>query len=152
MNNDLGGLPDPVLDAQFYSGVPFKRLIAWIIDTVIIFGLWAALVIGTFGAFIFLMLFGLLVVNFVYRAFMVDRYSATLGMMVVGIELRNGNGDKLDRAQAILHVSLFLGLMIFFFINIISMIMMLVNDRGQGLHDMVLGTTAINRPADMLQF
>ncbi len=149
MNNDLGGLPDPVLDAQFYSGVPLKRLIAWIIDTAIIFALWMALVIGTFGTFIFLMFFGLLVVSFAYRAFMLDRYSATLGMMVVGIELRNGHGDKLDRSQAVLHVLLFLGLMVLFLINIISMIVMLVNDRGQGLHDMVLGTTAINRPAEL---
>ena len=149
MNNDLSGLPDPLLDPQFYSGVPFKRLIAWIIDTAIIIGLWMAVVIGTFGTFMFLMFFGLLAVNFAYRAFMVDRYSATLGMMLVGIELRNGRGDRLDRSQATLHVILFLGLMILFFVNVISMIVMLVNDRGQGLHDMLLGTTAINRPAEM---
>jgi uncharacterized RDD family membrane protein YckC len=107
------------------------------------------LVIGTLGTFAFFMFFGLLIVSFGYRAFMVDRYSATLGMMAVGIELRNGRGDRLDRTQAIWHVTLFLGLMVFFFINVISMIVMLVNERGQGLHDMVLGTTAINRPADL---
>ena len=149
MEHDLSGLPDPVLDAQFYAGVPFKRLIAWIIDAVIVGALWMAVVIGTLGTFAFFMFFGLLIVNFVYRAFMVDRYSATLGMMAVGIELRNGRGDRLDRTQAIWHVTLFLGLMVFFFINVISMIVMLVNERGQGLHDMVLGTTAINRPADL---
>ena len=149
MDQDLSGLPDPVLDAQFYSGVPFKRLIAWIIDSVIVGAIWLVLVIGTLGTFAFFMLFGLLLVNFVYRAFMVDRYSATLGMMAVGVELRNGRGDKLDRTQAIWHVTLFLGLMVFFFINIISMVVMLVNERGQGLHDMVLGTTAINRPSGL---
>ncbi len=149
MEHDLSGLPDPVLDAQFYAGVPFKRLIAWIIDAVIVGALWMAVVIGTLGTFAFFMFFGLLIVNFVYRAFMVDRYSATLGMMAVGIELRNGRGDRLDRTQAIWHVTLFLGLMVFFFINVISMIVMLVNERGQGLHDMALGTTAINRPADL---
>ena len=149
MQHDLSGLPDPVLDAQFYAGVPFKRLIAWIIDAVIVGALWTLLVIGTLGTFAFFMFLGLLIVSFVYRAFMVDRYSATLGMMAVGIELRNGRGDRLDRTQAIWHVTLFLGLMLFFLINIISMIMMLVNDRGQGLHDMVLGTTAINRPTEL---
>lgn len=149
MEHDLSGLPDPVLDAQFYAGVPFKRLIAWIIDAVIVGALWMAVVIGTLGTFAFFMFFGLLIVNFVYRAFMVDRYSATLGMMAVGIELRNSRGDRLDRTQAIWHVTLFLGLMIFFFINVISMIVMLVNERGQGLHDMALGTTAINRPAEL---
>ncbi len=149
MEHDLSGLPDPVLDAQFYAGVPFKRLIAWIIDAVIVGALWMAVVIGTLGTFAFFMFFGLLIVNFVYRAFMVDRYSATLGMMAVGIELRNSRGDRLDRTQAIWHVTLFLGLMVFFFINVISMIVMLVNERGQGLHDMALGTTAINRPAEL---
>ena len=149
MEHDLSGLPDPVLDAQFYAGVPFKRLIAWIIDAVIVGALWMAVVIGTLGTFAFFMFFGLLIVNFVYRAFMVDRYSATLGMMAVGIELRNSRGDRLDRTQAIWHVTLFLGLMVFFFINAISMILMLVNERGQGLHDMALGTTAINRPAEL---
>lgn len=149
MEHDLGGLPDPALDPQFYSGVVFKRLIAWIIDTVIAGALWMVLVIGTFGTFALFMFFGLLAVNFVYRAFTVDRYSATPGMMAVGIELRNGRGDRLDRTQALWHVALFLGLMVFFFINIVSMVVMLVNERGQGLHDMVLGTTAINRPAEL---
>lgn len=149
MDQDMSGLPDPVLDPQFYAGVPFKRLIAWIIDAVIVGALWMALVIGTLGMFFAFMFLGLLAVNFAYRVFMLDRYSATLGMMAVGIELRNGRGDRLDRTQAVWHVTLFLGLMVFFLINIISMIVMLMNERGQGLHDMVLGTTAINRPADL---
>lgn len=147
MTQDLSGLPDPVLDAAFYAGVPFKRLLAWIVDTVIIMALWMVLVVGTFGMALFLMLPGLLAISFAYRAYMVSRYSATAGMMLTGIELRNGRGDRLDAVQAMWHVALFLALMVFFFINIISMIAMLLNVRGQGLHDMVLGTTAINRPA-----
>jgi len=33
------GLPDPTTDAEFYEGVPARRLIAWIIDAVIIVAL-----------------------------------------------------------------------------------------------------------------
>jgi uncharacterized RDD family membrane protein YckC len=149
MNHDLSGLPDPLLDPQFYDGVLPKRLIAWIVDAVIVGALWMVLVIGTLGTFALFMFFGLLLVNFAYRVFMVSRYSATLGMMLVGIELRNGRGDRLDEMHALWHVVLFLFLMVFFFINVISMIMMLFNPRGQGLHDMVIGTTAINRPAGL---
>lgn len=149
MTYQLSGLPDPVLDAQFYDGVLVKRLIAWIVDAVIVGAIWLVLVIGTLGTFALFLFFGLLAVNFAYRAFMLDRYSATAGMLLTGIELRNGRGDRLDRSQAIWHVCLFLGLMIFFFINIISMIVMVFDPRGQGLHDMVLGTTAINRPAGL---
>lgn len=149
MDHDLSGLPDPVLDGQFYAGVPFKRLLAWIIDTVIIGAFWLVLVVGTFGLVFFLIFPTLLAISFAYRAFMVHRYSATAGMMLMGIELRNGRGDKLSGQQALLHVILFLGLMVFFFINLISMIMILLSERGQGLHDMVLGTTAINRPAGL---
>ncbi len=68
--------------------------------------------------------------------------------MLTGIELRNGRGDRLDRVQSIWHVALFLCLFVFFFVNIISMLMMAFSVRGQGLHDMALGTTAINRPAE----
>jgi hypothetical protein len=32
-------------------------------------------------------------------------------------------------------------------LQLISMILMLVTERGQGLTDVILGTTALNRPA-----
>ena len=148
MQHDLSGLPDPELDAQFYHGVPVKRLLAWLVDSIIALAIWSILVVATFGLFVVFLFPGLLAVNFAYRAYMLDRYSATLGMMIVGIELRDGRGDKLNRQQALWHVALFLSMFVFFFINVISMVTMIFNPRRQGLHDMVLGTAAINRPAD----
>jgi len=42
------GLPNPIQDPQFYKGVPFRRLVAWVIDSVIIvfLAVLAAIVFG----------------------------------------------------------------------------------------------------------
>ncbi len=145
-HHDLSALPDPQIDRQFYEGVPFKRLLAWVIDVIIIFLISAALVLISFGiaAFVFPLL--LFVTNIAYRIFTLSRNSATLGMVVTGIEIRNSNGNKLNPAEAAWHTGLYTAVALLFLALVISMIMMLVNERGQGLHDYFLGTTAINRP------
>ena len=145
-HHDLSGLPDPDTDSQFYDGVPFKRLLAWFIDFVIIILISMVLVIGTFGigAMIYPLL--LLISNLGYRIFTLSRNSATLGMIVTGIEIRNGRGEKLNQSHAIWHTAIYTIVMVFMFGQIISIIMMLVNKRGQGVHDYFMGTTAINRP------
>ena len=144
--HDLSGLPDPNIDSQFYTGVPFKRLLAWFIDFIIITLIAAACVLATFGlgAFAFPLL--LLGVNLGYRIFTLSRNSATLGMQLAGIEIRNSRGNKLNTEEAAWHTVIYTVIVIFIFGLIITMIMMLVNKRGQGIHDYFLGTTAINRP------
>ena len=52
----------------------------------------------------------------------------------------------LNLTEAAWHTGLYTALSLLFFTLVISMVMMLVNARGQGLHDYFLGTTAINRP------
>ena len=144
--HDLSGLPDPQIDQQFYTGVPFKRLIAWVIDFIIIMLLASAMVLASFGigAFAFPLL--LFASNIGYRVFTLSRNSATLGMLLAGIEIRNGQGNKLTLEEAAWHTGLYTLVAISFFALIISIVMMLVNERGQGIHDYFVGTTAINRP------
>lgn len=144
--HDLSGLPDPHIDQQFYAGVPFKRLIAWLIDFIIIMLIASALVLGSFGigAFFFPVL--LLVSNLSYRIFTLSKNSATLGMVLAGIEVRNSQGNKLTLAEATWHTGLYTLVLVSGLIQIISVLMMLINQRGQGIHDYFLGTTAINRP------
>ncbi len=67
-------------------------------------------------------------------------------MIVAGIEIRNGRGEKLTLSEAAWHTSIYTVVVVFMFGLIISMVMMLVNKRGQGIHDYFVGTTAINRP------
>lgn len=141
-------LPDPVLDAQFYEGVPIKRLFAWFIDVVVVFAICVGLVILTvgMGAFIFPALAFL--ANIAYRIFCLNKWSATLGMRIVGIEIRNDQGNHLDLSESAFHTGLFI------FITMTGLgvpataLAMLLSEKGQGLHDLLLGTTAINRPLD----
>ena len=144
--HDLSGLPDPQIDGQFYTGVVFKRLVAWFIDFIIIMLIASALVLISFGigAFAFPVL--LLASNIGYRIFTLARNSATLGMYIAGIEIRNGQGNKLTVEEAAWHTGIYTLVAISFFVLIISSIMMLINERGQGIHDYFVGTTAINRP------
>ncbi|MDB9857215.1 RDD family protein [Amylibacter sp.] len=141
-------LPDPKLDSQFYDGVPFKRLFAWVIDATLIFAICIGLVVITvgFGAFIFPLL--AFVANIIYRIYCLTKWSATLGMRVLGIEIRNMQGDRIDQREASFHTGLYIFLTLTGLGIPASALAMLVTERGQGLHDLILGTTAINRPLD----
>lgn len=147
-NHDLSGLPDPEFDPQFYEGVPLKRLLAWFVDGLIVSIACIATIVFTFGIGFFLFAVIFFLMNIGYRWFFVSKNSATLGMQVFGIEIRNGKGEKLTSQEAFWHSFLFIALFIIFtLLAVVSAGMMLMNVRGQGLHDYLLGTTAINRPA-----
>lgn len=142
----MSALPDPEKDAQFYTGVPFKRLIAWLIDFGIILLLTLAAVVGSLGLGAFIYPLIMLCINLAYRIFTLQLFSATLGMRLAGIEIRNAQGNKLNPKEAFWHTGLYTIIFLFIFGMIISVVMMLLSRRGQGLHDYFLGTTAINRP------
>ncbi len=136
--------PDPEIQPQFYESVTTKRLIAWVIDTVLI--VLVCLVIVPFTAFVGLFFFPLLllIVGFLYRWATLATASATLGMRLMSMELREADDRRLSGTVALLHT---LGYTISIgsaLIQIISMVLMLNSKRGQGLTDMVLGTVALN--------
>ena len=144
------GLPDPHVDAGFYDGVPAKRLIAFVIDFVIILGLsicvWMIFGIMTLGI-------GLLLAPAIgfwtsvgYRIVTLAGKSATLGMRVMGIEFRTAAGDRFDFTHAAIHSVLFSFLFPTVIGQIISIITMLATPHGRAVPDLVLGSTAINRP------
>ncbi|GGO57650.1 RDD family protein [Roseovarius pacificus] len=140
-------LPDPVTQPEFYSDVPAKRLLAWVVDTVLI--VLICLLIVPFTAFtgLFFFPFLLLVVGFAYRVVTIARGSATWGMRLVSLEFRKLDGQRFDLSMALLHT---LGLTISFgfpILQVISIVLMLTTERGQGLSDHVLGTVALNRRA-----
>ncbi|HEU0223648.1 MAG TPA: RDD family protein [Paracoccaceae bacterium] len=144
------GLPDPDRDPQFYEGVPLRRLAAWFIDLAIVAALTVAalllLALPSLG-FVFLASFALWgAVDFCYRALTLTKASATLGMQVMGIELRDLAGDRLPAGLAIAHTALYLFCCLFVLLQIASIAMMAGTRRGRSLPDAILGTTAINRP------
>jgi uncharacterized RDD family membrane protein YckC len=141
------GLPDPVLDSQFYQGVRAKRLAAFFIDLIAVFAITFALSILTIGVGFLIFAPVFLVVNLTYRALTMAAGSATPGMWLTGIEIRNRVGNRLSATEAALHTVLFLLAFFFVILQVISLFLMLTTARGQGLHDLFMGTAAILRPA-----
>ncbi len=140
-------LPDPLTQPEFYADIPMKRLLAWLVDTVMIVIL--CVLILPFTAFTGLFFFPVmvLVIGFVYRVTTLTNRSATWGMRLMAIELRNAEGERFGLPLAFAHT---LGLSISFampLLQVISIVMMLVTARRQGLSDQLLGTVAINRAA-----
>ncbi|UWP90489.1 RDD family protein [Aliiroseovarius crassostreae] len=146
-DNALWGLPDPTYQPEYYESVALKRLMAWGVDVVVIFTLSVLASLLSFGIGFFL--FGLVYfsVGFVYRVLTISGRSATLGMRLMAIELRTHRGDRFDPMTAIFHTLGYYISMATFLLQLISLVMMFTTPRGQGLIDMVLGTTALNRQA-----
>lgn len=141
----MPNLPDPDRQQQFYSGVNAKRLLAWVIDTVIIVVLSVLAVVFTafVGAFVWPLL--IMVIGFAYRVVTLANGSATLGMRFVGIEFRNADGARFDMPLALAHTTGFTISFILPILQVISVVMMMTGARGQGLTDAFLGTVALNR-------
>lgn len=145
MTQSFANQPDPFRAPQFYASVPSKRFIAWIIDTAITVVL--TLLFIPFTAFIGLFFFPILafIIGFAYRSLTIAASSATWGMRIMSIELRDARGERFDFSQALVHTLGFSISTAFFLIQVVSIIMMLGSARGQSLTDMALGSVMINR-------
>ena len=140
-------LPDPHLQPEFYADVPTKRLLAIVVDTLVIVAM--CLLVLPFTAFtgVFFFPFLMLVVGFAYRVATIANGSATWGMRLMAIEFRTHDGHTFDLGTAFLHTLGFTVSMGVFVAQAISIVLMLTSERGQGLTDMVLGSVALNRQA-----
>lgn len=140
-------LPNPDTQPEFYADVPTKRLVAWVLDLIVIVAISAVIV--PFTAFVGLFFFGflMLVTGFVYRTVTLATGSATWGMRLVSIEFRDRTGRQFDLGSAFLHTLGYHLSFSFFPAQIVSIILMLTTSRAQGLTDHVMGSVAINRPA-----
>ena len=141
------GLPDPDTSPAFYASVPAKRLIAFAVDSVLI-GIVTVILIPftAFTALFYLPVLAMMV-SFAYRTLTLASGSATWGMRLAAIEIRTHRGERLDLVTAAAHTFLYLLFLGTVVPMLISVAMMLMTPRRQGLHDMALGTAAINRPS-----
>jgi uncharacterized RDD family membrane protein YckC len=141
------GLPDPATLPAFYQGVTAKRGIAWVIDTVLIAIVAAAVLPLTLFTGIFFFPLMIIFAGFFYRWAMLRAASATFGMMLMAIEFRDHQGARLTPAAAFSHTLLFSISTAVPPLQLLSICAMILTPRGQGLTDHLLGTAAINRPA-----
>lgn len=140
-------LPDPQYDPAYYDGVLPKRLFAWIIDAALTFAAMLLLSILTVGIAFILWIPVHFALAFFYRWLTIRSHSATFGMRVMNIELRNKRGQKLSNQEAALHTLVFLAGVVFLVMQLISVAMMIARPLNRGLADEVVGTAMINRPA-----
>ena len=141
------GLPDPQTQAQFYDGVLIKRALAWIIDVVLIALLCILILPFTASTGVFFFPFLMLVVGFLYRWFTLAGKSATWGMRMMSIEFRDHQGRRFESSTALMHTLGYSVSVAVAPLQLISIVMMAMTQRGQGLTDHLMGTAPINRPA-----
>jgi uncharacterized RDD family membrane protein YckC len=143
----MHALPDPQTQPEFYSDVPLKRLLAWVVDSFVTLA--ACLIFLPFTAFTALFVFPLLylAVGFAYRMVTLANGSATWGMRVFAVELRRPDGQQMDAQTAFLHTFGYTLSWAIPFVQLASVVLMATSERGQGLSDHALGTVMINRRA-----
>lgn len=140
-------LPDPDRAPEFYDGVLAKRALAWVIDVLLITGFTFLVGLFTLSIGWFLWPITFLVTGFLYRAASLSNRSATWGMRLMGIELRDVAGEPFDGMSAALHVAGYYASMAFVLPALASIAAMFVTDKRQSLTDLLLGSAAINRPS-----
>jgi uncharacterized RDD family membrane protein YckC len=141
------GLPSPDQHPEFYAEIPAKRLIAFVVDTVLIGLITLAIVPFTAFTAIFYLPFLMLIVSLTYRTLTLAGGSATLGMRLAAIEMRTHRGERFDLATAAVHTVIYSVAFSMVLPQVISIVLMLTTARRQGLPDLALGTAALNRAA-----
>lgn len=147
MQAHAGALPDPDTDRQFYAGVPARRLFAFFIDVIIVWGATIVVCLLTLGLGLLIFGFILAAVDFIYRVLSLGGgRSATWGMRMLGVEMRSFDGERFGLGEAFLHTILFYIALTFVVAQLVSVILMAGSAMGRGLHDLPLGSTMINSP------
>lgn len=138
-------IPNPDSYPEFYESLPTKRLLAFVVDVVIIGAVTFIIGIMTLGLAFFVFMGVYAIVSFIYRWATLSSGSATWGMRVMSMELRQGNGSPLDGATAFMHTVGTIIAFAVFPLQLISIGLMLMSQRKQGLVDHILGTVPLNR-------
>lgn len=128
-----------------YRNVPLKRFLAWCLDVLLISLATAAIVAFTLLTALLFLPAVYACISFLYRWATLASASATPGMILVGIEIRGLDGTRLDGTTALLHTAGYFASVLTFPLQMISIGMMLLTARRQGLTDVVLRTVAVNR-------
>ncbi len=145
-----GGAPDPIAFPQYYAGVVARRVLAYLVDVVLIALLWGVLwlLVGSLTV-ISLGLLGpllwpsLALVPLAYHTLLIGgEESATIGMRLFGIEVRTWDGRRPGYLQAAL-------VTIVFYVSValtgwLVLVVALFNNQRRTLHDYLCGTIVIN--------
>jgi len=147
---------DPAVNPELFAGVLTRRLFAFLIDLVVI-------TVPLVAAWIFILIFGLITLGLGWALFWLlspasvvwavcyygltlgGTASATLGMRVMGVEMRTWYGAPAYFVLGAMHAVVY-----WITISVLTPFIVLVglfNARRRLLHDMLVGTIIINNPA-----
>lgn len=152
-SNGLDQAFDPRTQPEYFRGVLGRRIVAFLVDAVMIIApiVMLAIFIFFFGIITLSlgwMLFPLLSPAFViwalcYNALTLGSpYSATLGMRLMDLQVRTSNGAPCYSLLGAVHAVLF-----WFSVSLLSPLVLIVgvlNDRRRLLHDFLAGTVVVN--------
>ncbi len=141
---------DPVTQPELFEGILSKRIVAFVVDAVLIVLLMipAALMVFVLGIvtigiawLLYPALFAIVALGYCALT-LGGRGSATPGMALVGVQMRTWNGQRLFPLLAVMHALIF-----WFSCGILTPLVLLVGlftPRRQLLHDLLLGVVALN--------
>lgn len=146
---------DPDRNPELFDGVPARRVVAFLIDLVILaiplILVWlffaAITVVSLFllsGIFVLMPLITIIWAAFYYGTTLGGPRSATIGMRAMDIEMRTWYGAPSYFVLAVVHAGLF-----WVTTSLLTPLILLVcffNPRGRLLHDFLVGTVIINNP------
>jgi len=144
------GIQEALNDPCYFAGITLKRIIAYLVDVIAIAVLAVSIAVITFVPVVLTLgmlnplVFGLVaLLPLAYHTLMIggDR-PATLGMRLVGIEVRKLSGAKPGHGVALIQTILF-----YVTISLTTWLILLVtlfNSRHRTLHDFLCGTMVIN--------
>lgn len=147
---------DPIANPELFEGVVARRLVAFLIDFIVLsipvlFVSMFIFVVGivTFGlGFLFYALLwpGMVIWALCYYGFTLGgRASATIGMRIMDIEMRTWYGSPCYFVLGAVHAVVF-----WVTVSMLTPFILLVclfNERQRCLHDMLVGTVVINNSA-----
>jgi uncharacterized RDD family membrane protein YckC len=145
MTLSFSQVPESLDKPELFDGIVLRRVIAYLIDLAILVGitlfLWL-LVVLTFGLLGGIAAILTPAIPLAYHTLLIGgRESATLGMRMMGIEVRTLAGERPEIPQAFLQTALFYATMA---LTGLLLIVALFNDRGRCLHDWLSGTVIVN--------
>lgn len=145
-----GEAPDPVAIPALFEGTRWRRVVAYLIDVVIVVLLltlfWAAasvFIVLTLGTLTPLAVICAALLPIAYHTFFIGGpRNATLGMQAMDLRVVAWNGNRPSYVQAAVQTALF-------YVTVpttngLILLVSLFNDRGRCVHEMLCGTLTIN--------
>jgi uncharacterized RDD family membrane protein YckC len=148
---DSGPFQDLLTDPAYYRNVVWRRLIAHVVDTLLVALVMAPVLIGllltaivTLGLIAVPMALAFIVVRACYYVvYTGGPRSATPGMRLLGIELRGIEGGRPGYLQSAVRTLLYYATLTI--LTPLVLIVIPLNGRRRGLHDFLSATVVVNR-------